>query len=190
MKKIIILNVALLTIVATTAVWGYFRYWNVATVNGAPISRLDYIKAMEKQGGKQTLDAMIDEALILNEGKVKGIKIDQKIIDDEIAKIEAQLKTQNQTLDAALAASGMTRSDLEKQIRLKKTETILSASKAEISQAQIDLFLTSNKSALPTGKTKDELQALAKDQLTLEANRTAAVSWLDNLRQSAKIVYR
>jgi len=43
---------------------------------------------------------------------------------------------------------------------------------------------------LPAGKTKVELQTLAKEQLTLEANQTAATTWLDNLRQSAKIVYR
>ncbi|MFA4827333.1 MAG: SurA N-terminal domain-containing protein [Candidatus Shapirobacteria bacterium] len=190
MKKIIILHAGLLVVLIAVGIFGYFRFWNAATVNGTPISRISYIKAMEKLGGRQTLDSMIDEVLILNEGIAKSVKIDQKVIDDEIAKIEAQLKTQGQTLDAALLANGMTKADLEKQIRVKKIEGILSAPTTEITQAQIDEFLTANKSMLPTGKTKVELQTLAKEQLALEANQTAATTWFDNLRQSAKIVYR
>lgn len=190
MKKIIIFHVALLVILMAAGIYGYVRFWNIATVNGKPISRLDYIRTIEKQGGKQTLDIMVDEALILNEAMAKGVTVDQKTVDDEIAKIETQLKAQNQTLDAALLASGMVKSDLEKQIRLKKLESILSAPKTEITQAQIDEFLKVNKSMLPTGVTKDQLQTLAKNELILEASKTAAEAWLANLRTSAKIVYK
>jgi parvulin-like peptidyl-prolyl isomerase len=190
MKKMVIIHVALLAVVVAGGVFGYLRFWNVATVNGKPISRVDYIKSMEKQGGKQTLDIMIDEMLILNEGVAKGVNIDQKMIDDEIVVIETRLKTQNQTLDAALLASGMVRADLERQIRLKKLEAALSAPKTEITQIQIDEFLKANKAMLPADATKDELQTLAKDQLVLEASQSAATTWMENLRKSAKIVYR
>ena len=190
MKKIIIIHAGLLVILLAAATYSYLRFWNVATVNGISISRLNYIKAMDKQGGKQTLDAMIDEALILNEGKKNGVNVDQKMIDDEIAKIEVQLKAQNQTLDSALTSSGMTKDDLIKQIRLKKISTALSKPKTEITQAQIDEFLKTNKSLLPTGKTAAELQTLAKDQLTSEASQSAVTTWLDSLRQSAKVIYK
>ena len=145
---------------------------------------------MEKQGGEQTLAFMVDEALILNEGKKNNVSVDQKTIDSEIAVIEEQIKAQGQTLDAALVAAGMVRADLEKQVRIKKIESVLSAPKTEITQAQIDEFLKTNKALLPTGKTKDELQTLAKDQLTSEASDSAATAWLEGLRKSAKVVYR
>lgn len=180
----------MLVVVLAIGIYSYRRYWNVAIVNGVAISRIDYIKTMEKLGGKQTLDTMIDDALVLNEAKVKGVKIEQKSIDDEIATIEDQLKSRNQTLESALAASGMVKADLEKQIRIKQIETALSAPKTEISQAQIDEFLTTNKDNLPTGKTKDELNTLAKEQLMLEASQSASGEWMTNLRQSAKIEYR
>jgi len=135
MKKIIILHAGLLIVLIAVGIFGYFRFWNAATVNGTPISRISYIKAMEKLGGKQTLDSMIDEVLILNEGIAKGVKIEQKVIDDEIAKIETQLKAQGQTLDAALLANGMTKAELEKQIRVKKIEDILSTPTTEVTQA-------------------------------------------------------
>jgi parvulin-like peptidyl-prolyl isomerase len=189
-KKIVIFNVALLVLIVVLGVIGYVRFWNVATVNGVPISRIAYIKSLEKQGGKQVLDSMIDDALVLNEGKAKGVNVDQKTIDDEIATIEAQLKNQGQTLDSALLASGMVKADLEKQIKIQKIESVLSATKTEITQVQIDDFLTTNKAQLPTGKTKAELEDLARQQLTMEASQSAATTWLDNLRSSAKIIYK
>jgi parvulin-like peptidyl-prolyl isomerase len=190
MKKNIIFHVALLAVIVITGGVAYFRYWNIATVNGVPISRLDYIKTLEKQGGKQILDVMVEETLILNEAANKNVKIEQKAIDDEITKVESQLKAQGQTLEAALEQSNMTREDLEKQIRLRLIETTLSASNTEITQAQIDEFLKTNKELLPTDKTKEELQTLAKEQLALEASESAATAWLNNLRQSAKVVYK
>jgi len=189
-KKMIIIHGSVLAVLLVFGIVGYVRFWNVATVNGKGISRVSYIKTLEQQGGKQILSAMIDETLILNEGIKNNINIDQKTIDEEIAKIEEQLKAQNQTLDAALLSSGMTKADLDRQIKIKKIEAALSPIKIEVTQAQIDEFLKTNKALLPTGKTKAELEALAKEQIALEANQTAATTWLTNLKQSAKIVYK
>jgi parvulin-like peptidyl-prolyl isomerase len=190
MKKVLVIHATILVVILAILTVVYLRFWNIATVNGTAISRLDYIKTMEKQGGEQTLALMIDETLILNEGSKNNVNVDQKVVDEEIAAIEEQLKAQNQTLDSALLAAGMVKADLEKQIKIKKIESILSAPKTEITQAQIDEFLKTNKSLLPTGKTKTELETLAKDQLTLQASQTAATSWLEGLRQSAKVVYK
>jgi len=189
-KKMIIIHGSVLAIVLAFGIVGYIRFWNVATVNGKGISRVSYIKTLEQQGGAQILSAMIDENLILNEGIKNNVNVDKKTIDEEVAKIEEQLKAQNQTLDAALLSSGMTKADLDKQIKIKKIEAALSTTKVEITQAQIDEFLTTNKALLPTGKTKTELETLAKEQITLEANQTAATTWLTNLKQNAKIVYK
>ena len=190
MKKIIAIHTGLLVIVLAVLGYSYLRYWNIATVNGVGVSRLDYIKTLENLGGKQTLSTMIDDTLVLREAALKGMKLDQKAVDLQIAKIEEQLKAQNETLDAALAANNMTRADLIKQITIKQFETALSASNVTISQAQIDDFLNANKANLPAGKSKEELQTLAKSQLELEANQSAASTWLANLRKNAKIIYK
>ena len=189
-KKVIIIHGSVLAVLIILGIVGYIRFWNVATVNGKGISRISYIKSLEKQGGSQVLSGMIDENLILAEGVKNNVNIDQKTIDEEVAKIEDQLKAQNQTLEAALSYSGMTKDDLYRQIKIKKIEAVLSATKTEITQAQIDEFLKTNKALLPTGKTKAELEALAKEQLASEASQTAATNWLTNLKQSAKIIYK
>jgi hypothetical protein len=190
MKKIIAIHTVVLLVLIAAGAYAYFRFWNVAVVNGVPISRVSFYKTLEKQGGQEVLASMIDNALVLKEGKDKGVNIDQKTIDDELAKIEEQLKVQNQSLDSALAAAGMTKNELAEQIRIRKIETILSATKVDITQSQIDEFLEANKSFLPTDKTKEELQTLAKEQLAMEASQSATENWLNNLRQSAKIQYK
>ncbi|MFZ2152626.1 MAG: SurA N-terminal domain-containing protein [Microgenomates group bacterium] len=190
MQKIIIIHSVVLAIILAIAGFAYAKYWNVAIVNGRPITRLSYIKLMEKQAGKQILSQMVDDAIIMAEADAKGLKIDQAAIDEELAKIETNLKSKGQTLDAALASAGMTRDDLTGQIKLKKIQDALSASKIEVTQAKIDEFLKANKALLPTGKTRDELNTLAKNQLILEADQASATAWLDTLRASAKVIYK
>lgn len=184
------LPVVLGGLVVAAGLFGYYKYGVVAVVNGRQISRIEYIKIMESQVGKQTLDRMVTETLIMNEASKKGVKIDKAIIDTEIAKIEEQLKTQGQTLDSALAAEGMARTDLEKQIRLQKLAEELSAPKTEITEAEINDFLDKNKDQLPKGSSKEELQTLAKTQLASQAQNEAISTWLADLKKNAKIIYR
>ena len=70
---------ALLIIVLAGAFWVYNRYWNVATVNGKGISRMEFYKTLEGQGGKQTLDQMIQESLVMQEASKKKITIGQDV---------------------------------------------------------------------------------------------------------------
>ncbi len=190
MKKTTIFHLAFLAVLLIAGGVIYSRYGNIATVNGVPIKRLDYIKTLEKQGGKQILAGMIEETLIFSEAKNKNVNIEQKAIDTEMAKIEEQLKANDKTLAAALEESNMTKEDLDKQIRLRLIESKMAVPTEEITQAQIDEFLKLNKDYLPKNKTKDELQTLAKEQLTLEASNSAVTNWLDSLHNSAKIIYK
>ncbi|MFA6519017.1 MAG: SurA N-terminal domain-containing protein [Candidatus Shapirobacteria bacterium] len=190
MKKIVVIHGGLVAVIIIALIFGYIRFWNVATVNGVAISRIDYLKTLVKQDNKQILEMMIQEAMIVNEATKKGVVVDQKAVDEEISKIETQLKADGQDLDVALKASGMTKADLEKQIRIKKLVTLLSSSKIEITQGEIDEFLKTNKSSLPTGKTKEELQTLAKDELIAQADQASASAWLQDLSQNAKVEYK
>lgn len=180
--------VALLAIVAIA--YAYYRFGIVATVNGIPITKTAYLRNLEKQDKKQTIKQMANEALVLQEASKKGIVIDQNVIDTEIATVEAQIKAQGETLDSALAAEGMSKSDLVQQIRLQKTVEKLSNPNLDITQAQIDEYLKTNKTSLPSSYTKEQLQALAKTQLISEAKNTAIDKWFTELQKSAKIIIR
>ena len=189
-SKILMIHLVLLAVLIGVGAYGYAKYWNVASANGVNISRIEFYKALEAQGGKQVLDQMVQEALIKSEAAKKGVTVDQKTVDAEIATISTKLKAQGMTLDDALKAQGMTKADLESQVKLQKMVTVLAAPKIEITQAQIDKFLTDNKAQLPKTDTKEQLQQLAKDQLTSQANSQAITTWLATLKSTAKIIYR
>lgn len=168
----------------------FYKYGIVATVNGQPIYRWTYIAQLQKQDKQTVLDQMIQDTLIMNEAKNKGIVIDQKVIDDAMSKIEEQVKAQGTTLDEALKTQSMTRDELVSQIRTQKIAEALASPSAEITQDQITAFLKENKAYLPTGKTDIELQILAKEQLETQAKNTALGDWFTNLKSAAKIIYR
>lgn len=187
LNKIVMIHLGMLVVLLAAAGYGYVKYWNIATVNGKGLSRLEYIKTMEKAGGKQTLDQMVQERLILDEGEKNKITMDKAAIDAEIVKIETRLKGQGQTLDTALTQSGMSRGDLDKQILMQKIQTTLAAAKTEVTQVQIDEFIKTYKAQLPAKATKAELETIAKEELTAQASKTAVSEWLANLTKNAKV---
>ncbi len=168
----------------------YYHFCIVATVNGKPITRFAYLQNLVKFDKNQVLQQMANEALIYQEAKKQGVEIEDSLINTEIASLEAKIVEQGQTLDAALAAEGMSRADLESQIRIQKIAEILAKPNTEITQAQIDDYLTQNKAYIPANYTKDQLQELAKTQLTTEAKNAAINNWFTEIQKNAKIIYR
>ena len=45
-------HLGLLVVLLVAGGYAYFKYWNVVIVNGKGISRIDYIKTMERAGGE------------------------------------------------------------------------------------------------------------------------------------------
>jgi len=188
-KKVNFIPFIIVLILAVLA-FLYYRFGIVATVNGKPISRFAYLQNLVKTDQKQTLKQMANEALIYQEAKKQGVEIEKSLIDTEIASIEAKIVAQGQTLEAALSAEGMTKTDLENQIKIQKIAEKLAKPNLEITQAQINEYLTKNKSYLPTTYTKEQLQELAKTQLTTEIKNTAVNNWFTEIQKSAKIIFR
>jgi len=168
----------------------FIKFGVVATVNGKPIYRHSYITQLQKQDKQVILGQMVQDALIEGEAKNKGIVISQEEIDKGLALIEDQVKTQGTTLEEAMKTQGVTKDEVVSQIRTQKIAEALASPSAEVTKEQIDAFLKENKSYLPTGKTDSELQILAKEQLETQAKNTALSTWFNNLKSSAKIIYK
>jgi hypothetical protein len=74
-KKNLLLGVLFLFMVAIFITGYFYRgVFIVATVNGKPITRVMLWKVLEQQGGTQTLDTLITQELITQEGKKKSIR--------------------------------------------------------------------------------------------------------------------
>jgi len=161
----------------------------VATVNGSPISRFAVISELEKQGGKQALEALVDKKIIGSELNKKGINIPKEEVDAEIEKIKAQVTTQGGTLEMALAQQGLTEESLREQITIQKKLEKLLADKIAVTDLEIDAYIKDSKTALPKDMKMEDFKKQVGEQLKQQKFQTEAQQWVSDLTASAKIKY-
>ena len=168
----------------------YFRgLFIAATVNGQPISRIKIIQSLEKSGGKSALDNAITEALVLQEAKKLNKTATAAQIDAEVDNIRKQLQASGQTLDSALKAEGATMEQFRKQIMLQKTLENILADKIQVTQAEVDKFIEDNKSAIPEGMAKEEVEKIAQQNVRSQKLSTEFKNWLDMVKTKSSINY-
>jgi len=159
-----------------------------ATVDGRMISKYSLIKELEKQNGKAVLDTMISENIIENEASKKGIIITDSEIEQEVKVVESDILAQGGTLDMALLQQGMTVDDLKDRIRTQKMVEKLLADKIEVSEAEVNAYIATNKISLPKGKEMETKTQVA-DQLRDQKLNEEAQKWIAGLKSNAKIKY-
>jgi len=159
-----------------------------ATVNGSPISRLAIIQELEKASGKNLLDSLIIEKLVQNEANAKKITVSNDEINGEIKKIEDQVVAQGSTLDAALAAQGMTMEDLKKQIILQKEVEKMVADKINVTDEEVTQYIKDNAISIPEGQ-EATTTAQIKDELRNQKLNKEAAALITTLKSQAKIRY-
>lgn len=177
---------AVLIIVALFFAKGLFV---AATVNGSPISRLSVIKQLEKEGGKQALETIIDKKLIEAELTKQKITVTQEEVDGEIKKIEDQVTAQGGTLEMALSQQGLTEEKLREQITIQKKLEKLLADKVAVSEAEIDAYIKDSKATLPKDIKMEDFRKQISDQLKQQKFQTEAQQWVSDLTTNAKIKY-
>lgn len=159
----------------------------VAIVNGQAVSRISLVREMEKQFGKQALDSEITKILILQEARKKNVSVDKKEIDGEITKIEENLKSQGQDLNQALAMQGMTRESLANQIMLQKTVEKLLGNQISVTDQEVSDYIEKNKATISADAKPEAVQSGVKEQLKQQKLSEKLNSWIEELRQNAKI---
>jgi parvulin-like peptidyl-prolyl isomerase len=161
----------------------------VATVNGSPISRFAVISELEKQGGKQALETLVDKKIIASELNKKGINIPKEEVDAEIEKIKAQVTAQGGTLEMALAQQGLTEESLREQITIQKKLEKLLADKIAVTDLEIDAYIKDSKATPPKDVKMEDFRKQIGDQLKQQKFQQEAQKWVADLTASAKIKY-
>lgn len=168
----------------------YFKSTFIAaTVNGSPISRLSVMKELEKQGGKQALESLIDKKLIETELEKQNITVSQADVDSEIKKIEAQVTSQGGTLEMVLQQQGMTKEKLVEQITMQKKVEKLLADKIVVTDEEVAKYITSAKETAPTGMKAEDFKEEVRTQLKQQKLQTEGQNWVSGLMTNAKINY-
>lgn len=183
-KNQIIVLIALAVVAVLYLARGLFV---AAIVNGQPITRIAVIGELERQLGKDALDATIDKTLILQEAKRQNIKITRADLDNDIAEIEASLTQQGQSFDQLLIFQGMTREEFIEQLKVQKTVEALLGKDIVVTDEEVDKFFEENKSSLPEGTDEATLKNNIKEQLKSQQISDKYQAWIEELRNKAKI---
>mgnify|MGYP001603573999 CR=1 FL=1 len=179
---------AVIIIAGALALLFIFKGLFIATiVNGEPISRISIIKALEKQGGKAILDSLVTKKIISQEVKKRNLTISQSDIDQEINKITESLKAQGTTIDQALTAQGMTRAQLNDEIKLQLSIQKMVGKDVEVSDKELDEFITANKAQFPEGTKEEEIKKQSTERIKQQKLQQKTQEFIKNLQDKAKI---
>lgn len=179
----------LLVAIIATALFYFKGLFVAALVNGQPISRLSVVKQLEKEGGKQVLDTIITDNLILQEAQKEKVTASSAEITDQINQISDNLKGQGQDLDTALKAQGMTKQDLNDQIKLKVLVDKMAGKDITVTDKEIQDSFNQNQSTYSKGTKLESVRDQIKSALTQQKLNTSINTWITNLKSKAKINY-
>lgn len=180
----------ILVIVLTFTILYYFKGLFVAAlVNGEPIARLSIVQELEKRGGEQTLSSLVTKTLILQEAGKQGVDVAESEINDEIKKIEDNLKKQGQSLDDALGFQGLTKEDFIEQIRIQKLIEKMLAKDIKVTDKEVSDYIEQNKGTIPIDITTTDATISARQQLEQQKLGSKAQEWIAELQEKAKIQY-
>lgn len=164
-----------------------FGPWVVpAVVDGKPITRFSIWTRMEKSYGAQTLDDMTNE-IILDKALAKtGVKVEQGKIDEQIATISKQFESIG-GLDAALTQRGLSKADLEKQVKTQLAVEEILKDKVSPTEDEIKKEFESNKTTLYKDKKYEDVKAGIESSLKESKLRDAFLTWFAEVKKEAQV---
>ncbi len=186
-RKTTVFSLVLLLLLLT--LYTFKGQFVVALVNGRPIFRTTLISELEKQAGAKVLDSLITKSLVFEEARKQKVSVTNDEVNQEIKNLEGNFTQQGQSLDQLLAAQGMTRKDLEEQIRLQKIVEKILAKEVVVSDQESKDYFDKNKTSLYKTSKFEDVKEEIKKQLEQEKLSAKIQTWLTSLRESAKINY-
>jgi foldase protein PrsA len=176
----------------TSLVQAWRAHTAAAVVNGEVISKTALERRLIQTSGTQVVQQLIDEALILQEGRKQKISITDQDLKAKLSEVEKLIAPSS--IDDALKAQKLTRDDLDRDLRIQIiTEKILGAD-LDITEADIKDYFDKNKTTLAQDlgkkpedlKLEDARQSIVSE-LTHQRISAKYRPWVENLRSQSKI---
>ncbi len=159
----------------------------VATVNGEKITQAELNERLMQQAGKEVLDQMITEKLILQEAKKKGIKVSEKEIDKKIEEFKKRFPDEK-TFRAQLKENNMTLDFLREQLKLQLILEKILKDKIKVSEEEVKKYYKENKEMFFPGKKFEEVKEQIEEELEYQKISMQTQIWIEELKKKAKIV--
>jgi FKBP-type peptidyl-prolyl cis-trans isomerase (trigger factor) len=158
----------------------------VGWVNGRPLTRTAYVRELEKLAKTQAFDSLVTKQLIVAEANKQNISVNRAEIDESMTNIDARAQEQGSNLDQLLAAQGISRKQVEEEVRLQKMlEKMVGA--VGVSDEEVNAYWEQNKEMYPDQKL-DDVKEDIKDQLTQQTMIGKIQELITRLQSEAKIV--
>lgn len=165
---------------------------SASIVNGEMISRSDLNHRLTQTYGDVTVQKIIDETLVLQEGQKQKIGISQDEINQKIADIEKQIAPTK--LDDALSQRHLTRSDLDRQIRIQIIVEKILGNNITTTDQDLQSYFDQNKDTLAQGVNKsvadlklDDVRQTVMDNVKSQMISSKYQPWVDGLRSKSII---
>lgn len=157
-----------------------------AVVDNQLVTRFELWSRLEKSYGAQALDDMVNEKILDAAIAKSGVKVDQAKLDDQIKALEKQFETTG-GLDEALKQRGLSRKDLEGQIRTQLAVEILLADKINPSEADVKAQFEGGATTIYKDKSFDDAKAGIAEELKQAKLRDEFLAWFAEIKKAAKV---
>jgi foldase protein PrsA len=181
-----VLALLLVSIILAGMLYYFKAAFIAATVDGRPISRLAVIGELEKQSGREALDALISERLINNEADRQNITVSDEEVANQLKKVEDQIVRQGGTLEEALEQQGVTHEDLRTQVILQKKAEKILADKLTVTDEEVDQYIAGSGQPLEAGREEEQKEEV-REGLRQQKFSEEISTWLDEARTRASI---
>jgi len=185
------LNNKVISLALVVVVIGLLTYkvgpWVVpAVVGNKLVTRFELWDRLEKSYGAQSLDDMVNEKILDKAIADAHIKIDQTKLDEQIGGLEKQFETTG-GLDEALKQRGLSRKDLDKQVRTQLAVEELLADKINPTDEEIKAQFDDNATTLYKDKKYDDVKSSIVEELKQTKLRDAFLVWFADVKKAAKV---
>lgn len=157
-----------------------------ALVDGRPIWSWELNRVLFNRYGKQTLEGMVSETLIVGEARKQGVAVASAEVNAREEEIVKGLGG-GMSLEEILKIQGLSKDEFDRQITMQLTVQKLLGKDLTITNADIDNFIATNRATL-IATEEASLQMEAK-QAILDAKIGEKLQpWFNELKAKTKIL--
>lgn len=156
----------------------------VARVDGSPITELDFVDALKKTGGAETLDRLINERLVLAAAEKEKLDITDQALDEELENVKRSWGNQD-AFEKALEFYKISLDDVKREVKVQLVLERMASKDLDMSEDKLRAYYDAHASDF-NGKPYEEV----KDQVRrryVQENGKQFQTIIEDLRGKSKI---
>ncbi|MFH2086005.1 MAG: SurA N-terminal domain-containing protein [bacterium] len=181
-----IISLALAAVVIGLLVYKFGPWLVPAVIDNRPVTRFELWSRLEKNYGTQALDDIVNEKILDKAISDAHVKVDEAKVSDQIKSLEKQFETTG-GLDEALKQRGLTRQDLEKQVRTQLSVEELLADKINPSDEEVQKQFDAGATTTYKDQKFDTVKDSIKEELKQTKLRDAFLAWFADVKKDIKV---